>query len=445
MKSFLPIFVILFFAGRCAVAQSTPPMGWNSWDSYATTINEQQFRGQAGYMAAHLKSFGWQYVVIDEEWFVANPKAEGNDKGATRVMDAYGRYIPASNRFPSSVDGAGFAALAAYIHSLGLKFGIHVLQGIPREAVEHNLPIEGTTFHATDAANTSATCPWNSDNYGLKPTAAGQAYYDSTARLYASWGVDLVKIDCIASRPFKGDEIDMFHRAIEKTGRPILISLSPGEPPFDEVAFMQANSNLWRVSNDVWDLWHSKEEYPQGVVDQFPRAQRWIATQQPRHWPDLDMLAIGRLGPAPGWGVPRESRLSHDEERTLLTLWSMFRSPLMVGGDLPSMDPWTLSLLTNAAVLEVDQRSRDNKCVLLTSSLSVWTARPAAGSDSYVALFNLTEQSSTLHYSWKELGFSAPRYETRNLWDNTLAKSTPALSVRLAPHASVLLRVTPHR
>jgi alpha-galactosidase len=433
----------LLLPASCALAQSTPPMGWNSWDSYGTTIDEQQVRANADAMAAKLKPYGWQYIVVDMEWFVTNPIAEGSSKTSKLTLDANGRYMPAPNRFPTSADAAGFAPLAAYVHSLGLKFGIHILQGIPKEAVAQNLPIAGSPFHAADAANTAGTCPWNPDNYDLKDNPAGQAYYDSIATLYAKWGVDLIKIDCIASRPFKADEVRMFHKAVAGTGRTIAISLSPGEPPIDQTALMQDNATQWRVSNDIWDMWHSKDEYPQGLGDQFPRAQKWLPTRIPGHWPDLDMLALGRLGPTPGWGKARDTQFTHDEQRTLLTLWSIFRSPLMMGGDLPALDPWTLSLLTNPAVIDLDQNSHANKCVLLTPTTSVWTALPATGDDIYVALFNLTDQPTTLHYTWNELGLPAKQYSALNLWENTPTKQLASLSVPLAPHASILLRVTP--
>ena len=226
-------------APKKAALADLPPMGWNSWDSYGTTITEEQFKQNADWMALHLKQFGWQYAVVDMEWFVTNPTAEGSAKDEQRVMDAFGRYTPALNRFPSAAGDQGFAPLATYVHSLGLKFGIHILQGIPREAVEKNLPIYNSEFHAADAANTTGTCRWNQDNYDLKPTLAGQAYYDSIATLYAEWGVDLVKVDCIAADPFKEDEIRMMREALDKTGRPIVLSLSPGEPPFEKADVMQ--------------------------------------------------------------------------------------------------------------------------------------------------------------------------------------------------------------
>ncbi len=223
-QTFLPGLALVLFFGSTALGQAaapahgsdssllaaTPPMGWNSWDGYGTTVKEADVKANAQWLAEHLKPFGWQYVVVDMEWFVTNPTPEGNSKTSQYSMDDFGRYTPAVNRFPSAANAAGFKPLADYVHSLGLKFGIHILQGIPKQAVEKNLPISGSPYRAADAADTSHTCSWNFDNYGLDASKPGaQAYYDSIAKLYASWDVDLIKVDCISSRPYKGDEIRM--------------------------------------------------------------------------------------------------------------------------------------------------------------------------------------------------------------------------------------------
>ena len=420
---------------------ATPPMGWNSWDGYGTTINEAQFKANAKWMADHLKSFGWQYAVIDMEWFVTNPTAEGNSKTSLYALDANGRYIPAENRFPSSAGGKGFRPISDYVHSLGLQFGIHILRGIPKKAVESNAAIAGSSYHAADAADTGETCPWNFDNYGAdaaKPAA--QAYYDSIAALYASWGVDLIKVDCIASRPYRGDEIRMLSEALRKTGRPIVLSLSPGAAPLEKADEMARYAQMWRISDDIWDLWHSDVPYPQGLGDQFQNVLKWAGRSQPGHWPDADMLPLGYLGPAPGWGKPRISQLSHDEQRTLMTLWAMFPSPLMIGGDLTQADAWTTSLLTNPEVLAVDQHSRGNHPAVITDKIVVWVAEASQGKGTYIAVFNRGTEVSDIHYTWKELGLSAPQYQLRDLWEHQDAGSADALNAKLPSHACLLYR-----
>src|SRR5215469_5175815 len=205
---------------------ATPPMGWNSWDAYAETVSESDIRANAKWMAEHLKKFGWEYIVVDSGWYVTNHSAGTNAAKAELSLDGYGRYTPAVNTIPSAAGGAGFKPLADFVHSLGLKFGLHILRGIPKEAVRRNLPIAGASFYAVDAANTSDTCPWNPFNFGLDASKpAAQAYYDSIAQLYAGWGVDFLKVDCISDHPYKGEEIRMISQAVRKTGRPIVISL----------------------------------------------------------------------------------------------------------------------------------------------------------------------------------------------------------------------------
>jgi hypothetical protein len=416
-------------------------MGWNSWDSYGTTVNEQQVRANADWMAKHLKAFGWQYVTVDMEWFVNNPVPEGNAKNSHYQIDANGRYQPAFNRFPSAKDGAGFKPLADYVHGLGLKFGIHILQGIPRIATRDNLPIAGSAYRAGDAANVNGTCKWNYDNYDVKHDAAAQAYYDSIATMYASWGVDLIKVDCIASGPYKGDEIRMLSSAVRKTGRPIVLSLSPGPAPHDKQADFEQYATMWRISNDIWDLWHSAAVYPQGLNDQFANVALWASAPRDGVYPDADMLPLGYLGPAPGWGKPRNTRLTHDEQKTFLTLWGIFCSPLMMGGDLPHSDAWTTSLLTNREFLEVDQHARHPRVAASSDEAVVWVSEPENGTGHYVAVFNRSDRQQTLRYAWPRLGIPAGTYELRDLWEHRELGASSAINVTLAAHACALYRV----
>jgi alpha-galactosidase len=425
------------------VLAATPPMGWNSWDGYGTTINEAQFRANADWFAQHLKPYGWQYVVIDMEWFVTNPIPEGNSKDFHYSMDEYARYVPPASRFPSAANSRGFKEIADYTHSLGLKFGIHILRGIPKEAVAKNLPIADSPYHAADAAVTSDTCPWNFDNFGVDPSKpAGQAYYDSIVKLYASWGVDFIKVDCISDRPYKGDEIRSLSEAIWKSGQPIVLSLSPGPSPLDKTQELKKYAQMWRISNDIWDLWHNDEFYPKGLGDQFQNIAKWTSISEPGHWPDADMLPIGRLGPAPGWGKPRESRLTHDEQRTLLTLWSIFCSPLMVGGDLAAADDWTTSLLTNPDVIAVDQHSKNGHPVITTEDAVVWSSMPESGDGSYIALFNISPKPLQMHYVWKDLGLSLPSYTVQDLWERKHLGKMEGINTTIPPHGSVLYRVS---
>ncbi len=365
---------------------ATPPMGWNSWDCFGTTVTEAQTKANADFMAAKLKTHGWQYVVVDIEWY--QPTAQGHDytPGAKCAMDGYSRLVPAVEKFPSAANGAGFKPLATYVHSLGLKFGIHLMRGIARQAVTQNTPILGSDKHAADIADTSSICGWNPDMYGVDVRRpGGQAYYDSLLALYAGWGVDFIKVDDIP-RPYdevQKLEIEAIRSAITKTGRPIVFSLSPGETPLSRGAHVADHANMWRISDDFWDNWSS-------LRSQFKRLHDWTPHRRAGAWPDADMLPLGRVQ------FGRETHFTRDEQFTLMTLWSIARSPLIHGGDMTKTDDFTLSLLTNDEVLAVNQRSENNRQLSRTDdSLIAWVADIPGSADKYVALFNAREDYET--------------------------------------------------
>jgi hypothetical protein len=380
-------------------------MGWNSWDCFATTINERQARAEADYMAAHLKAHGWQYVVVDIQWY--EPAATGYDyrKGAPLVLDAWGRLLPAVNRFPSSVDGRGFGPLADYVHGLGLKFGIHLLRGIPRQAFDNNLPVMGTTVRARDIGDVGSVCPWNTDMYGVDMAKPGaQEYYDSVFALIASWGVDYVKVDDI-SRPYKEHvrEIEGVRLAIDHSGRPMVLSLSPGETALDQAQHVMQHANLWRISDDFWDNWKSLDE-------QFARLENWNSYRVPGAWPDADMLPLGMIDLG-----RHATHFTRDEQVTVMTLWSIARSPLMFGGDMAKMDEFTLALLTNDEVIAVNQHSGNNRPLFDADGLAAWVASVPDSADRYIAVFNRTEGPARVAVRLGELGFGGP-VRVRDLW-----------------------------
>lgn len=438
---FTGFFFALPFATQAQqMVAATPPMGWNSWDSFGLTINQSQFEHEADYMHQHLQKYGWQYMIIDEGWFSRYP----DKPGVPREVAGYnispnGLYLPAPNRFPS-----GFKAIAAYVHSLGLKFGIHIIHGIPRSAVEANLPILGSKYTADQAADKSDVCSWNSDNYGVKNNAAGQAYYDSMLKMYASWGVDFLKVDCI-SQPYNKSEIAMIHRAILKTGRPIVLSLSPGPTPLKDGLNAEQNANMWRISNDVWDVWSepaNAPSFPQAVTNQFDLLAAWVPFRGPGHWPDADMLPIGTLAPHPGYGKARISRLTHNEERSLITLWSIAKSPLFIGGNLLKMDPFTLSLLTNPQVIAVDQHSFANHPIEENSNGVIWAA--AGDEGLYVALFNLEDHPRLMTAHWSSPNMRGPHI-VADEWTHRSLGLKSSIHVEVPAHGCRLLLVESRR
>ncbi len=361
----------------------TPPMGWNSWDCFGPTVVESEVKANADYMAEKLLKYGWEYVVVDIRWFVENDKAGGyNQTDPIYVYDEYGRYTPALNRFPSAANGVGFRALADYVHGKGLKFGIHLMRGLPKVAAEKKCPVKGAPGITCDmiASNDSA-CTWLRDNYKVDYRKQGaQEYYNSCFDMYAEWGVDFVKIDDL-SRPYHTAEIEMIRKAIDQCGRPIVLSISPGETPLDRVDHVQNHANMWRTVDDFWDNW-SQLNY------QFSVCAKWAPYIAPGTWPDADMLPLGKISIRGERGAERWTNFTRDEQYTMMNLWTIFKSPLMFGGDLPQNDAATDSLLTNTDVLYMHSHSTNNRQLSREDNRIVWSADDPANGDKFVALFN---------------------------------------------------------
>lgn len=408
----------------------TPPMGWNSWNSFATTINEAQALETAAIMADKLLPSGYDVFTIDIQWY--EPAAQSYTYNAKPIptMDGFGRVTPALNRFPSAADGIGFSSIARRVHALGLKFAIHIMRGIPRLAVEQNLPILGTDVRAADIADTSSICSWNPDMYGVDMSKPGaQAYYDSIFALYASWGVDFIKMDDM-SRPYDAHapEIEAAALAIRNSGRPMVLSLSPGETPLVRGEHVRKYAQMWRISDDFWDEW--------AMLDaQFTRLENWNPWRKPGAWPDADMLPLGRLALG-----DRDTNFTPEEQQTLMTLWSIARSPLIMGGDLRHLDEATLALLTNPEVLAVNQHSTDNQPHFELDGTRIWSAKAPDGGF-YLALFNTSKAEKTIDFKLSRLGISGA-VALRNLWTGKdIGTATGTVSSSLPSHGSILYRL----
>lgn len=376
----------------------TPPMGWNSYDYYDTTVDEARVRANADYMAAQLKGYGWQYIVVDIQWY-AHKAGSMRDKFqyipfSLLEMDEYGRLQPDPERFPSSAGGAGFKPLADYVHSLGLKFGIHIMRGIPRIAAHSHMPVKNSVLTAADIANPSSICGWNPDMYGVSDCAGGQAYYNSLLEMYAQWGVDFIKCDDICNTNIyphnqysARHEIEMLANAIQSCGRDIVLSLSPGPALIDKAWHYETYANMWRITDDFWDSWRL-------LKDMFRRCELWQAHVKPGCYPDCDMLPLGYLGK--GFGCERTTNFTMDEQRTMMTLWCLFGSPLMLGAELTKLDDWTLSLLTNKEILAMLPPHIRPVQLCLDDKKAVWKAFDEHSDTVYVALFNLSEEAADI-------------------------------------------------
>ena len=407
------------------------PMGWNSWDCWGAAANEEIIRRNAEYMAKNLKQFGYEYVVLDIEW--SEPTAAGHDYHpfAELCMDEYSRLIPAENRFPSSKGGKGFAPLAEYIHSLGLKFGLHIMRGIPRQAVHRNTKIFGTDKRARDIAKTNSICYWNTEMYGVDTDKEGaRAYYDSIFALYASWGVDFIKCDDIAREmPHAESELIMLSEALHGCGREMVLSLSPGPAPLEKAELFKQVSNMWRITDDFWDKWEL-------LYDMFDRTQKWCTHTGAGHYPDADMLPVGAVRQVYGEG--NRTGFTEDEQYTMLTLWSIFRSPLMIGGELPKTDSFTLSLLTNTDILKMHKNSRHAHQLWRKEIDGVehilWVAQNAEGG-TYLAVFNAGDRDSVIDIPLSDAEISG-KFKVRELWSGKEFEAEDIIKAEIAAHGA---------
>ncbi len=429
---------------RGAVLAATPPMGWNSWDAYGLTITEDQFRENVRVLDDTLKPFGWTYAVIDEGWFLKNPQDRPTPEKLVYVLDENGRYIPDPVRFPSALTAGrntGFAALAKDVHARGLKFGIHIVRGIPRESVARNLPVANSRFRAQDVADETDACPWDPTNWGVKDTPAGQAWYDSLIAQYAAWGVDYLKVDCISDHPFKLAEIRMIHKAIVRSGRPIVLSLSPGPTSPGVLPDIKPYAQLWRISDDVWDYWSNQQAWPRGLKEHFDLLSGWGPVATAGSWPDADMLPIGYLGPNPGFGEARQSRLTPVETQTMLSLWAMARSPLILGANLTRLDAETTRLLTNRDLIALDQSSYGQHQEAREGFTVVWSSRDRDGAR-YLAFFNLGDQPAHVQHSLGFYNLPQSSYEAKTVVEGERLGRLTAIDITLPAHGSRVLKLT---
>lgn len=413
----------------------TPPMGWNSWDCYGASVTEKEVRANAQYMAQNLKKYGWEYIVVDIQWFEPKAMSADYNENAALVMDEYSRLMPAQNRFPSAKDGNGFKSLADYIHSLGLKFGIHILRGIPKQAVRMNTKILGSSHRAAEIADLGSICEWNGDMCGIDMSRSGaQEYYDSIISMYADWGVDFIKVDDIA-RPYHKAEIEAIQKAIQKTGREIILSLSPGEAPLNEAKHLSEYANMWRMTDDFWDGWEQLKKM-------FDYCRDWFPYVEEGSWPDCDMLPLGRIG-IRSHGGDRKTRFTSDEQQLLMSLWCIFRSPLMFGGDMVYNDEFTLSLMQNEELLNINQHSHAGRELYRKGNEIVWAANGDNG-EYYLAQFNLGERMLRSSLKLAFAGIESPS-TAKDLWNGIEVPTDKGEIIsEIPPHGVRLYKIMIH-
>lgn len=376
----------------------TPPMGWNSWDCYYSSVTEKEVMQNAQYLVDHdLVKHGWEYVVVDIRWYCNHPSLGGgnyNQKGTQGyVLDEYGRYLPSPSRFPSAINNGvneGFKALADKLHSMGLKFGIHIMRGVPKSVVgssKYKLKGSESTAWSKVYNGTTSPCTWLKDNLLVQNNEYGQLYYNSIMDLYASWGVDFIKIDDL-SRPFYTDEIHMIRKAIDQTGRPIVLSLSPGKTQYQYAQECLDNANMWRMMDDLWDNWSSVDAV-------FNEANEWSKYARPGNYADCDMLPLGQIAMTiadngyTNADAGRWTRLTQNEQLTMMSLWGICHSPLFFGGEMTKNDDFTNSLLTNEEYHQMHKYGQDAHQVENDEDNGhvAWTSTDPDTGNKYLALF----------------------------------------------------------
>lgn len=423
------------------------PLGWNSWDCFGAAVNEEQLRANADYMAKYLKPYGWEYVVCDIQWYEPNAKDNDYNSFTELEMDEYGRLIPAVNRFPSSANGQGFKPIADYVHSLGLKFGVHIMRGIPRQAAAKNCKILNSDKTARQVAHHFSVCSWNTDMYGMYNCEGAQAYYNSIINMYASWGVDFIKCDdiCVTEfrrwdNPYTADyEIEMLRKAIDNCGREIILSLSPGPAPRNKAEHLCNNANMWRLTGDFWDNWGA-------LYNMFDKCYEWQGITSKGNYPDCDMLPIGRISKLCSYHGPknRMSQFTKPEHYTLMTLWGIFRSPLMIGGNMPENDDFTLSLLTNTEYMHMHQNSFGAKQICRNEKNNkgtiVWTAN--GKKCKYIAVFNTDDKSRKIKVDLTDVLMPDTTYSALEIWSGETSTVKNKITAEIDPHGAKLFKLS---
>jgi alpha-galactosidase len=418
-----------------------PPMGWNSYNCWNYCVTESQFMQNAHYMADNLKKYGWEYCVVDFIWWVPVNGQYGGGQGGDwnkGHIDQNGRFLPDESRFPSSKGGKGFKPLGDSVHNLGLKFGIHLMRGVPKMAVRSNYPVLNSTYTCTDAADQTSTCPWLDWMYGAKNNAAGQAYLTSMVQLCNDWGCDYLKIDDLSAATYHGPEVEMYAKAIASVSREIVFSTSPGATPINQASHVSQYCNMWRLVNDLWDTWGQ-------LTDAYNVDENWRKTTVqwgPGKWPDIDMLPFGHLALIGPVGQPRYSLSTYTkgEHRLMFLLWCVNNGPLMWGGHLPdnSNNPFYDSLMMNSDALYINQHGIKARVLKAQSTgTPIWTStHPTDTTTKFLLLGNTSTSSQTISVSLNTIGFPATQaVPVKNVWTGaTLSNFTGTFAQTIPSH-----------
>ena len=305
------------------------------------------------------------------------------------------------------------------------------MRGIPRQAVHANSPIKGTDRTAAQITKTNSICAWNTDMYGVDPSKPGaEEYYNSIFELYASWGVDFIKCDDIARElPQEESEMILISKALKNCGRDMVLSLSPGAALLEKAELYKDVCNMWRITDDFWDKWEL-------LYAMFERCEKWCTHSGAGHWPDADMLPVGAI--LQDYDKANRTKFTEDEQITMMTLWSIFRSPLIIGGDLTQADDLTMKLLTNSEIIAMNKNVRHSHQVrrytVNGNEFILWKGVSAADGGTYIALFNAGDSAGAADISIEDdIDGDA---EIRDLWSGAAFKTAGCFTAEVPSHGA---------
>lgn len=418
------------------------PMGWNSFDCYGRYTYEEDVKVNIDFMAENLKKYGYEYIITDIGWYgMFHYDYEGqkypSERHASDVcMDEYGRYISSEKMYPGTVK-----AMCRYAHEKGLKFGVHLMRGVPRKAVELKLPIKGTNYTCDMIADLSDTCEWCHYNYGIDMSKPGSyEYYKSVIELMEEWEIDFIKYDDITGFP---KEIEAVAKAVQEIERPMVLSLSPGGDTREEFMQSYKMANMLRITEDIWDN--------QDSIDQvFERLKTFYDYQDNDFYIDLDMLCIGHLmlcrpkeqfsngstnALVSGQGLERMCALSKAQQETFMTIRALCASPLMIGSDLPTMGEEAYSLITNEDMIDCNQRTERFFPVKAQDGVVIW--KSDAG---YIGIFNTESHEKKYKIPLETLELKE-NMKIKNVWKAENIKLSNETEVDLEACGVIFLKI----
>ena len=449
------LLIALFFMAlpiqsyaQSSSAKDTPLLGWNSYDAYGTHINGELTWKNLEAFIQKLKPYGYEYFVLDAGWYRYYDYKPGEiwptdgDK-MHLTYDEYGRFVPAEFYFPDGLD-----EIIAYAHKHGVKFGLHLMRGIPRVVVEENLPIKGTKYFARDIANKNDTCNWSSLNYGVDMDKPGaQEYYNSVVELLASWGVDFIKYDDIVHKP---REINAVANAIENCGRTIDLSISPGDDINPEYYDTYRRAAMIRISRDIWDL---KED----LEISFERWETMLPYADKGFWLDMDMIPLGHIRVNypitfnklnSGRGYDRMDYFSYAQKKTFMTQRAMAASPLFMGGSLISSPKIVFELITDTDMLACNQNGVTGKLIkrveTYSTKIDIWkTEHKTNPGEGWIGVFNRNQYLELEKFDKEELGLKkGVSYKLYDIWGKRIIEDADTFYFEIPSDDVVFIHYT---